>query len=82
MDFTHSFTDTEYRNMLTRIIKWSDKPYVKFNNTAFKGIKDNYEQYGSFTTGQENAIKNVYFKWRVYRYFSSNLFDDDGFYST
>lgn len=82
MDFANSFTQTEYSNMLNRIIKWAELPYITFNPATFKGIKGNYDLYGSFTTGQENAIKNVYFKWRVDRYFSASLYDDDDFYST
>ena len=53
-----------HETRLARILDWATtKP--EFNDTVFTGIKEYYEEHGHFTTSQEDAIDNVYFRWKI-----------------
>ena len=53
-----------HERMLECILEWAETN-PKFDATTFEGIKDHYENYGQFTYSQENAIENVYYKWKI-----------------
>jgi hypothetical protein len=57
-----------YEFMLDRILEWSESN-PKFDATTFEGIKEHYETYDEFTYLQENAIENVYYKWKIDKWY-------------
>ena len=64
-----TYTNEDYEIMLCRILEWAKTKYT-FNADTFEGIQDNYENYGEFTVNQENAIENVYVKWRIEEWYN------------
>jgi len=58
---------SDVEEKLDDIIEWS-LTKKKFDATTFYGIRDNYEEYGSFTHSQEIAIENVWSKWKIDRW--------------
>jgi len=69
-----TYTNEDYEIMLCRILEWAKTKYT-FNADTFEGIQDNYENYGEFTVNQENAIENVYVKWRIEEWYNkTNLY--------
>ena len=54
----------DYEYMLSQILDWA-KSNSRFDDTTMRGIRDNYEEYGAFTTHQEDAIRRVYYSWKV-----------------
>jgi hypothetical protein len=60
----------DYERMLYRIIEYS---YVNnnFNGDTFYGIKDNYNEYSTFTKKQKSAILNVYNKWSIEKWYDN-----------
>lgn len=67
-------TNEDYERMLGRILEWADTKY-KFDARTFEGIHHNYEEYGEFTVNQENAIENVYIRWRIEQWYNKTYPD-------
>ena len=65
----------DYEKMLDDILEWSEHQ-DKFNSLTFIGIKDNYQEYGTFTDLQRRAIENVYFKWKVDKWVENRSSDN------
>lgn len=64
----------DYDNMLERILEWA-KTNTRFDASTFEGIKDHYEQYNEFTCMQMTAIENVYYKWKVDKWYKTRSFE-------
>jgi len=60
----HNITNMDHEDMLDVILEWA-KRNSKFDASTMEGIQENYEIYGSFTSCQEYAIENVYYKWKI-----------------
>ena len=60
----------DHETMLNNILDWASTK-SEFDDSTFKGIKDYYEERGQFTSRQEDAIENVYFKWKIDKKYGS-----------
>jgi hypothetical protein len=60
--------ENEYEDMLDRILEWANIN-SNFDANTYEGIKDYYDIHYHFTNSQENAIKNVYYKWRIDKWY-------------
>lgn len=66
------YQENNLESMLKIILEWSDsKP--EFDDEVFRGIKKNYDKYGNFTPSQKRAIENVYYKWKVDKWYDNKL---------
>ena len=61
----------DHETRLHRILDWATTK-SGFNDYVFTGIKDYYEEYGHLTTSQEDAIDNVYYKWKIDKWYEKN----------
>ena len=59
----------DYEDKLEVILDWAENSDLarekRFDSSTFEEIQKYYERNGRFTSGQENAIDNVYNKWRL-----------------
>ena len=62
----------DYENMLECILEWA-KINPRFNTSTIEGIKEHYENYYYFTLMQMEAIENVYYKWKIDKWYKSNF---------
>jgi hypothetical protein len=58
----------DYEEILDRILKWA-KSNPSFDSMVFEGIKEHYEKYSKFTFRQMDAIENVYYKWKIDKWY-------------
>lgn len=75
--------DVGYNRKLVVILVWAEfanlrnklgKPY-KFDTATMEGIKEYYDDNGSLTLYQIEAIRNVYGKFKVDEWFCKNVCD-------
>jgi len=58
----------ESEDMLDSILEWANiNP--NFNADTFEGIQDYYDTHDRFTMSQEIAIENVYYKWKIDKWY-------------
>jgi len=54
----------DYKDMLDCILEWAET-HPNFDASVFESIESYYYDQGEFTGRQQDAIENVYYKWRV-----------------
>jgi hypothetical protein len=64
------YDDSE--SMLERILEWA-KANPRFNTDTCEGIHEYYERYHRFTNEQEIAIENIYYKWKIDKWYENTL---------
>ena len=75
--------DAGYNRKLVVILVWAEfvtlrnklgKPY-KFDTATMEGIKEYYDDKGSMTLPQIEAIRNIYSKFKVDEWFCKNVWN-------
>lgn len=56
------------------ILEWAmNKGGKPFDTTTIEGIQEYYEINGDYTSNQENAIDNIYDKFKIEKWFENRL---------
>jgi len=58
----------DYTDMLDRILEWAETN-PQFDASTCEGINDYYSDHYDFTSFQEDAIENVYYKWKIDKWY-------------